>query len=103
MDEGADESKTTFPLVEVTTAILVKVITYHLLKWHFLKTHLIVHLQVIEYMKHYIETPQNEIERPLKSNSLQGVVQPWYTFFQNLYSFSMILIIPLLLLGMSSL
>jgi S-phase kinase-associated protein 1 len=34
-------------------------------------------------MNHAKEEPQKEIERPLKSNFMVGVVQPWYVEFVN--------------------
>jgi S-phase kinase-associated protein 1 len=35
-------------------------------------------VKVIEFCKHYLTEPMNDIEKPLKSNNMAEVVQKWY-------------------------
>jgi S-phase kinase-associated protein 1 len=40
--------------------------------------------KVIEFCTHHLEQPMNEIEKPLKSQSMADVVQQWYANFIDL-------------------
>lgn len=38
----------------------------------------VVLAKVIDYCQHYVEEPMNEIQTPLPSTKLDGIVQKWY-------------------------
>jgi S-phase kinase-associated protein 1 len=60
LEVGDTETDVTYPLPNVRTLVLTK---------------------VIEYCTHYQEEPMTPITTPLKSSKIEDLVQPWYVSF----------------------